>query len=178
MPHVPVLGWLLSRSSAGSISGVEQHAKWPVLAGCRNTSAERERPVPLHNCRPNEEFDFCVASGRFRYLDVRREGPLPIFSRDGFGSGVRIRRNSRLPASLDTWPMAGDESTPATCIDQSERRDWPIRSQSVSARERRLSGVDRALCAATSLTRQRRLAANSQAANGNRFSPMSGFLPL
>jgi hypothetical protein len=41
------------------------------------------------------------------------------------GSGVRIRRNGKLPFSLTSWQKAGDESTPAAHVTQSERRQWP-----------------------------------------------------
>jgi hypothetical protein len=84
----------------------------------------------------------------------------------------------RMPFDPLMWSMAAFRRIPDAQARVTKCRQRPIRSQSVFARERRLSGVDRALCVATSLTRQRRLAANSQAANGSRFSPMSGFLPL
>jgi hypothetical protein len=34
---------------------------------------------------------FCVPSGSFGHLDVRREGPLPIFVEVGFGSIAPVR---------------------------------------------------------------------------------------
>ena len=56
----------------------------------------------------------------------------------GCGSGVRIRRNGKLPFGLNSWPMAGNESTPAACVTESQRQQWPTSRISRQNGERRL----------------------------------------
>jgi len=36
-----------------------------------------------------------------------------------------IRRNGKLPFGATSWPMAGGQSTPAVCVTQSQRQQWP-----------------------------------------------------
>jgi hypothetical protein len=57
----------------------------------------------------------------------------------GCGSGVRIRRNGKLLFGLNSWPMAGNESTPAACVTESQRQQWPMTCPSCEICERQLS---------------------------------------
>ena len=71
------------------------------------------------------------------------------------GSIAWMRLPGNPPFNVTLVPRSADHHTPAAYLTRADRPVWPINRHSVFVHECRLSRVDRTLCAATSLARQR-----------------------